>query len=61
MPHTAPAAVLIVDLDRQQVVYANAAAIALTFVAAPAAHADKPSSDGTSNVTKSPKKDSGWG
>jgi hypothetical protein len=38
-----------------------AAAIALTFVAAPAAHADRPSSDDTSKVTKSPKKDSGWG
>ncbi|HYH72873.1 MAG TPA: PAS domain-containing protein, partial [Nocardioides sp.] len=28
--HDAPAAVLVIDLDRQQVVYANAAAIALT-------------------------------
>ena len=41
-----------------------AAAIALTFVAAPASHAAKPSSDDTSQVqggTKTPKKDSGWG
>ena len=30
MLHDAPAAVLVIDLDRQQVVYANAAAIALT-------------------------------
>ncbi len=40
-----------------------AAAIALTFVAAPAAHADKPSSD-SSQVQgggKTAKKDSGWG
>ena len=28
--HDAPAAVLVVDLDEQQVVYANAAAVALT-------------------------------
>ena len=28
--HDAPAAVLVIDLERQQVVYANAAAIALT-------------------------------
>ena len=30
MLHNAPAAVLVIDLDRQQVVYANTAAIALT-------------------------------
>ncbi len=39
-----------------------AAAIALSFVAAPAAHADKPSSDSSQTQGgKSAKKDTGWG
>jgi hypothetical protein len=29
--HDAPTAVLVIDLNRQQVVYANAAAVALTW------------------------------